>query len=159
APRPRSDASELGSRVRSLLGERGALFFGDIVAELGAFGPDVLTAIWELVWAGEVTNDTLAPLRSRLRAGTEKDRRPRPGALRLRRATPPGAEGRWSLLRARRTTAGPSETEQRAALVGALLRRYGVLTREAVQAEAIEGGFAAIYDVLRAMEDAGRVRR
>jgi ATP-dependent Lhr-like helicase len=41
----------------------------------------------------------------------------------------------------------------------ALLERHGVLTREAVATEGIEGGFSAVYPVLRAMEDAGRIRR
>src|SRR6185436_6070469 len=53
----------------------------------------------------------------------------------------------------------PTETERRAALTRVLLERHGVLTREAVHAEGIAGGFSAVYDVLRAMEDAGRVRR
>jgi ATP-dependent Lhr-like helicase len=54
---------------------------------------------------------------------------------------------------------GPSETERRTALARSLLERYGVVTREAVHAEGITGGFSAVYDVLKAMEEAGRVRR
>ena len=75
-----------------------------------------------------------------------------------RRAGPPGSEGRWSLVRRPRATA-PSETERRAALARALLDRHGIVTREAVHAEGIEGGFSAVYDVLKAMEETGRVRR
>jgi ATP-dependent Lhr-like helicase len=74
------------------------------------------------------------------------------------RGAVPGSEGRWS-LRKGRLGEPPSDTERRAALSRALLERYGVLTREAVQAEGILGGFSAVYDVLKAMEDAGRVRR
>ena len=40
-----------------------------------------------------------------------------------------------------------------------LLSRYGVLTREVAAAEGISGGFGAVYDVLKALEDAGRIRR
>jgi ATP-dependent Lhr-like helicase len=164
--------------VRALLASRGALFFSDLLAMTGAFQQDLLTAIWDLVWAGEVTNDTLAPLRSFLRGGAEETRSKR-AALRMRgfrsrRVGPPGSEGRWSLLphvRAQVFAAGdgatggpvgalgPSETERRAALARSLLERYGVVTREAVHAEGIAGGFSAVYDVLKAMEEAGRVRR
>jgi len=45
------------------------------------------------------------------------------------------------------------------ALARALLERYGVLVREAVAAEGIAGGFSAVYEVLKAMEDAGKARR
>src|SRR5262249_46587894 len=128
-----------------------------------AFPPEILAALWDLVWAGEVTNDTLAPLRGYLRgsAGEEKDRRERRGrsllGMRSRRAGPPGSEGRWSSAARARDT--PTETERRTALVRSLLERHGVLTREAVHAEEVPGGFSAVYDVLKAMEDAGKVRR
>jgi ATP-dependent Lhr-like helicase len=58
-----------------------------------------------------------------------------------------------------RGRATPSETERRAALARSLLERHGVLTREAVASEAIAGGFSAVYDVLKALEDRGQVRR
>jgi ATP-dependent Lhr-like helicase len=41
----------------------------------------------------------------------------------------------------------------------AMLDRHGVLTRGAVAAEQIVGGFSAVYPVLSAFEDAGRCRR
>ncbi|MGR8921993.1 MAG: Lhr family helicase, partial [Gammaproteobacteria bacterium] len=79
------------------------------------------------------------------------ERRGRSGRL-------PGSEGRWALIgRARWQT--PSATEQRTAVAGQLIERYGVVSREALGREAVAGGFAAVYPVLRAMEDAGRVRR
>jgi ATP-dependent Lhr-like helicase len=68
------------------------------------------------------------------------------------------SEGRWS-LRASRWAAPPSETERRAAQARALLERYGVVTREAAQAEIMCEGFASTYAVLKAMEESGRVRR
>jgi ATP-dependent Lhr-like helicase len=161
APPPRLAEGELAGAVRELLKGRGALFFSDMVATTGAFPPDLLSALWDLVWSGEVTNDTLAPLRSFLRqsrgskdAGKRTTFRGR--TFRSRRAGPPGSEGRWSLVN---RASAPKETERRTALTRALLERHGVLTREAVHAEGIEGGFSAIYDVLKAMEEAGRLRR
>jgi ATP-dependent helicase Lhr and Lhr-like helicase len=161
APPPRAVEGELAGRLRALFTQRGALFFSDLAAETGAFPRDLLAALWDLVWAGEVTNDTLAPLRGYLRgaSGEAKERRAslRRGAFRSRRVGPPGSEGRWSLVA--RGGRPPTETERRAALARTLLERHGVLTREAVGAEGVIGGFSAVYDVLKAMEDAGRVRR
>jgi len=159
-PRPLTAASEgpLAAEVRSLLAKRGALFFPDLAAETGAFAGDLVAVLWDLVWAGEISNDTLAPLRSLL-AGTapKGGRRARGRSFRSRRLGPPGSEGRWFLVPAPRTP--PSDTERRAALSRALLERHGVLTREAVAAEGIVGGFSTVYPVLKAMEEAGQVRR
>jgi ATP-dependent Lhr-like helicase len=119
----------------------------------------VLAALWDLVWAGEVTNDTLAPVRAAL-GGAARRRsprgRPRPG--RLARLGPPTAAGRWSLV-APLLEPAPSATEAVTARSRALLERYGVVTREAVLAEGAPGGFAAVYGVLKAMEETGAVRR
>ena len=71
---------------------------------------------------------------------------------------PPTAEGRWSLMTAR-AGAKVSATESATALAQQLLARYGVLTREVAAVENITGGFSAVYDVLKALEDAGRIRR
>jgi ATP-dependent Lhr-like helicase len=79
-------------------------------------------------------------------------------SFRSRRASPPSAEGRWSLV-ADRVVAAVSPTEWSTAVAQQLLSRYGVLTREVAGAEGIYGGFSAVYDVLKAMEDAGRIRR
>jgi ATP-dependent Lhr-like helicase len=109
------------------------------------------------VWAGEVTNDTLAPLRSVLGRKPRAPRaKTRPGAL--RRSGPPAAAGRWSLV-APLLEPAPSPTEISHARAVQLLDRYGVITREAVLAEGTPGGYAAVYGVLRAMEEAGTVRR
>ncbi|WP_437878807.1 DEAD/DEAH box helicase [Sorangium sp. So ce513] len=191
APPPGRAEGALAEGIRAALARRGALFFSDLSRETGAFGLDLLGALWDLVWAGEVTNDTLAPLRALGRearpSGRRREReRPAPGgrglsALRSRRIGPPGSEGRWSLLSppgaaasasvaaasapvaatgAPGSAAGaPGETERRAALARALLERHGVLTREAAAVEGLAGGFSAVYDVLRAMEEAGQARR
>ena len=79
-------------------------------------------------------------------------------AFRSRRMAPPTAEGRWSLM-TERMGANVSVTESATALAQQLLARYGVLTREVAAAEGIVGGFSAVYDVLKALEDAGRIRR
>jgi ATP-dependent Lhr-like helicase len=114
------------------------------------------------VWAGEVTNDTLEPLNSLIytpqRSESARDRLRSGRPLRNARARLPGSEGRWSLRKSRWSEAIP-ETERRAALARTLLERYGVVTREAAQAESIPGGFSSVYEVLKAMEDAARVRR
>jgi ATP-dependent Lhr-like helicase len=146
--------------IRNVLGRRGAVFFTDIVRDVGGFPVQVLDTLWEMVWAGEVTNDTIEPLRSRMRPTrrTEASRR----HVRVAREALPGSEGRWS-LRASRGSVRPGdpdyETERRMALTRALLDRYGVVTREAAHAEAVAGGFAVVYDVLKALENQGRVRR
>jgi ATP-dependent helicase Lhr and Lhr-like helicase len=143
--------SPLAEKIRTVLAQRGAVFFFDLAKAVEAFPPDVLEALWELVWAGEVTNDTLTPLRSRARGG-EPDRK---RGLRTSRVLP-GSEGRWTLLPYAEAL---SSTKRQTSLVQTLLARHGVLVREALKAEDIQGGFSAVYEVLRAMEDAGRVRR
>jgi ATP-dependent Lhr-like helicase len=70
----------------------------------------------------------------------------------------PGSEGRWTLFE-RASWATPSPEEARTAQVQQLLERYGILVKEALAREGVSGGFAAIYPVLKAMEEAGRLRR
>jgi len=147
--------------IRGRLAERGASFWPDLVAAAGtAEEASLLAALWDLVWAGEVTNDTLAPLRAFL-AGTASRRtraaaRPRPGAI--RRSGPPAGAGRWSLV-ASLLHPEPSATERAIARAGQLLDRHGVVTREAALAEDVPGGFAGVYPVLKTMEESGTVRR
>jgi len=158
APPPRKAPGELCDKLRAELRKRGASFFGDLASASGAFPADLLKALWDMVWAGEVTNDTLAPLRSYMR-GEPKDsgrRVPHFGTpFRSRRVGPPGSEGRWSLL----PEVSGTPTERAAALAQTMLARHGVLTREALHAEDVAGGFSAVYPVLKAMEEAGRARR
>jgi ATP-dependent Lhr-like helicase len=183
------------SAVLEVLGGGGAMFFrmlsdrvaGLLAQELPAGEqpnpalPDdseVAAAIWDLVWAGLLTNDTLAPLRvaldgpkRRAAAPARPVPRPRPGRrysfgrpAMPTRTGPPTVSGRWSLLPGRGVLAaadrGQDDQTMRAhALALTLLERHGVLTRGAVAAERITGGFAAVYPVLRAMEEAGQCRR
>ena len=148
---------ELAEKVRVFLGQRGAVFYADLLSHTRAFGQELLRVLWDMVWAGELTNDTLVPFRSLLRSAEGRDRRNaiRGRAFRSRRSVPAGSEGRWSLL----PQPVGSATERMHALTRVLLERHGVLTREMVHAEGISGGFSAVYDVLKAMEETGRVRR
>jgi ATP-dependent Lhr-like helicase len=159
--------SDLHDRLRAHLAGAGASFWPDLLAAAAdddGHAPDdttVLAALWDLVWSGEVTNDSLAALRSHLASRPRSQGgRPRPG--RLSRLGPPAAAGRWSLVAALRRPP-PAPTETLAARAEQLLERHGVLTREAVRAEGVSsgfgGGFAAVYPHLRALEETGRVRR
>ena len=150
---------EIHERLRAHLKRRGACFYRELFTASGGRGDrEVLDALWDLVWAGEVTNDTFAPLRALRWKRPAKDHRPRPG--RLTALGPPEAAGRWSLVDdAGEADAGTTRTERIHAQALVLLERYGVLTRDAVAGEALDGGFSAVYPVLRALEEAGRIRR
>ncbi|TKV58511.1 DEAD/DEAH box helicase [Nakamurella flava] len=139
---------------------------------------EIADALWDLVFAGLITSDTLAPLRARLSGGrtTHKTQRAAPrarqrGASGLsllaagrggraaaaprRAVTPPSVAGRWSML-------PPAETDvtiRTAAAAEVLLDRHGIVTRGAVVAEGVPGGFAGVYRVLAALEETGRIRR
>ena len=165
APRPNIDdapTGEIHDAIRDRLLRAGASFWPDLVAATGnADEAVVLAALWDLVWAGEVTNDTFAPLRAGRRtpvrrAAAGSRARPRPG--RLRALGPPAGAGRWSLVVPLLDPA-PSPTEVAHASALQMLERSGVVTREGVRSEGATGGFAGVYPVLRALEESGRARR
>jgi ATP-dependent helicase Lhr and Lhr-like helicase len=155
----------------------GALFFRQLadrtaamLLDGGAATPDdadVVAALWDLVWAGLVTNDTLAPLRALVsgRGAAHKPRRstPRGRYARLRgtrpampsRTGPPTVAGRWSLVVERES----DPTRRAHARAEAFLERHGVLTRGALDTERVSGGFSAVYRVLRAQEESGQIVR
>ena len=146
--------SELHEKIRAHLGARGASFFRDLYNACGGGDEDVmLDALWDLVWSGEVTNDTFAPLRLLGPLARRPARKPR-----LPRLIQPRATGRWSLV-SDLIGSGANATERLHSEAGVLLQRHGVLTREAVVGEGWPGGFASLYPVLRAMEESGRIRR
>ena len=159
----------LHDALRAQLVEGGASFWADLVAAVAAADlpyddESVLAALWDLVWAGEVTNDTFAALRARVAGGTStrasgaRSRRPGANVRRLTRVGPPSAAGRWSSTAPLRSpTATP--TEAATAQAFQLLERYGVLSREMALAEGITGGFAGVYPVLKVLEERGQVRR
>nr|WP_309227169.1 ATP-dependent helicase [Micromonospora thermarum] len=155
----------LHDAVLDALGDGQALFFRSLSDRVGSTDDAALTAaIWDLVWAGHLTNDTLAPLRAVLGGGGAHRSRPaaprtryrRPGRVALpTRSGPPTVAGRWSRLPERDT----DPTRRAAALADVLLERHGVVTRGAVVAEQVSGGFAAVYPVLSALEERGAARR
>ncbi len=146
--------------VLDVLRQRGASFFGPLHDAVGGGYPgETVAALWALVWLGLVTNDSFQALRSYLRPPARaRAERPTGRPFRSRRESPPSSEGRWAALRTPGTRV-PPPTERAAALADQLLARYGILTRDAATLESVPGGFSAIYPVLRALEDAGRVRR
>ncbi|WP_344414956.1 ATP-dependent helicase [Amycolatopsis minnesotensis] len=151
----------------------GALFFRQLVDRVSALvetAPDdgaVVAALWDLVWAGVVTGDTLGPVRAQVsgKGATHKPRRsaPRGRYARMRagrtampsRTGPPTVAGRWALTPAREA----DPTRRTHARTEAFLERHGVLTRGALDTERVTGGFSGIYKVLRGMEDSGQVVR
>jgi ATP-dependent Lhr-like helicase len=144
--------------IRAHLQRRGASFFPQLRAAIPEARSDaeLLDALWDLVWAGEITNDTFAAVRALSLPRSRSKAAPRPG--RLVGLGPPRAAGRWSLV-ADLVGEERSPTERGHALATALLERHGVVTREAVTAEGVAGGYASVYPVLRAMEESGRARR
>ena len=160
APRLVSESADtpdgdLHLRLREHLKARGASFFRDLYNACGGGDEEtILDALWDLVWSGEVTNDTFAPLRLLGPAARRSPHRPR-----LPRLTQPRASGRWSLVADLVGGGVAAPTERLHSEAGVLLQRYGVLTRETVVTEGWPGGFSALYPVLRAMEESGRIRR
>ncbi|MGX7679916.1 DNA glycosylase AlkZ-like family protein [Jatrophihabitans sp. DSM 45814] len=176
---PISDAefSPLHKAILECLDGDQALFARSIFDRVTASGAepinqsDLGSAIWDLVWAGALTNDTFAPIRMRLGAGRgTHSRRPSPPRARYGRPTRgaltaaahathsanlPALPGRWS----RPPPPASGNTQNALVHTEVLLDRYGVLTRGSVAAEGVVGGFSAVYPVLRQAEETGRYRR
>jgi ATP-dependent Lhr-like helicase len=169
----RAGASPPAGPQHDLLRERlaqGPAFFTDLLAEIDASAEALREALWDLVWAGEVTNDAWAPLRApRLSLARSQAAAGRPSGSarsrfggRRRGGAQAQVQGRWSLTEAvfRRACEGPSgAVERRRALAELLLERYGIVTREQVLAEGVKGGFAMLYDTFANLETLGVCRR
>jgi ATP-dependent helicase Lhr and Lhr-like helicase len=150
APAPEGDEHD---RIRAAL-RSSAEFWFDLLASTGLEPEQALPALWDLVWAGEVTNDAWQPLRAGRRYGVPRpERRPRRFA-RTRATAVTATQGRWSL--ADRLFAGE---EDRRALAELLLERQGIVTRDGVRGEGIAGGYGAVYGELKALETLGLCRR
>jgi ATP-dependent Lhr-like helicase len=160
------DPTPLHEQLLTALDGGGAYFFRRLADAVGATDDRATAqALWDLVWAGRISNDTLAPLRALVSGGgaAHRTRRAPPrtrSAMRPRaqlpsQSGPPAMAGRWSLLPALE----PDPTRRAQAAAEALLERHGVVTRGAVAAERVSGGFAAVYKVLSAFEESGRCRR
>jgi ATP-dependent Lhr-like helicase len=165
APTPPPEIEGRASDIVEYLREHGASFFTAIHQGIGGgFPAETVDALWDLVWKGVVTNDTPHALRAYVRPEEKRGRRGRGAPFRSRRLVPPTAEGRWSLVDAMEPATelkagSKNATQWGAAMAQQLLARHGIVTRETVAAEAVAGGFSAIYEVLKAMEEAGRIRR
>ncbi|MEU2956569.1 ATP-dependent helicase [Streptomyces xanthochromogenes] len=175
APHP-LELTALHESVLAALAPGYGLFFRQLAEQVratthpDATEPQLADAVWDLAWSGRLTNDTLAPLRALLGSGrtagstAHRAKRPVPrgrygtltaAARPATRSGPPTVSGRWSLLAPREV----DPTHRAHALARSLLDRHGVVTRGAVQAEGVEGGFSATYRILAAFEDSGQARR
>ncbi|HTL38539.1 MAG TPA: DEAD/DEAH box helicase, partial [Kofleriaceae bacterium] len=154
-PQPIPNHSPLHDAIIGHLRASGASFLVAIEsvvrASSGSLGPGVadrtaiIAAMWDLVWAGIITNDTFAPLRS-LAAPTAR-----------RMSAHASFGGRWSLVES--LGPAPTATARAHTQATALLERWGIASRIGAKADELPGGFSTIGDVMRAMEDAGTVRR
>ncbi len=167
------DLTERHHQILEVLSAGGGYFFRQLSDTIGSTDDGALvTALWDLAWAGYLTNDTIAPLRALSSGrGAHRPRRSTPrgrigGRSGISRAAlgrpamptrsgPPTVAGRWSSTPDRETDL----TRRAHAAAEALLERHGVVTRGAVVSERTPGGFAAVYKVLAAFEESGRCRR
>jgi len=151
APRPEGEAHDT---IREVLA-RSAEFWHDLVAATELEPEIALPALWDLVWAGEVTNDAWTPLRAGRRYQAPRAPRGRPRRFsRQRSAGITATQGRWSLT----DRLFPERPDPRA-LAELLLERQGIVTRDGVRGEGIPGGYGAVYGELRALETLGVCRR
>ncbi|MDP1915163.1 MAG: DEAD/DEAH box helicase [Myxococcales bacterium] len=144
------------------LSKQGALFFSSLHQSVGGgFAPELVQALWSLTWKGLLTNDSFFPLRELVRQQAQPKRRAglEMRAFRSRRAVPVQADGRWSLVQRRAGLEPVTDTQWATRLAHQWLSRYGLVTREIAAVENTPGGFSGLYDVFKALEDGGKVRR
>ncbi|MFP5297657.1 MAG: helicase-related protein, partial [Actinomycetota bacterium] len=144
--------------VLDALRSGGAMFFRQLASAVGSMDDDdLLETLWDLVWSGHVTNDTLTPLRAIMSGRSTTRRQPRRGrGPRMpSRVGPPGGAGRWSLTVEREA----DPTKRMLVRAEQMLTRHGIVTPGSVTAERIDGGFAAVYPVMKALEERGVCRR
>ncbi|QCR18467.1 ATP-dependent helicase [Agrococcus sp. SGAir0287] len=161
APTEAPDAA--GQAVLDALGAGGGWFFRQLQQTLDVPDSELTATLWQLVWSGHVTNDTLGALRVRTGSSARRTRQPTRtrayrGRMRPRGTTQsaaPEVGGRWTLT----PSPDPDATVRRLANAEQLLERHGIVTRGAVQSEQVPGGFAAAYRVLTQLEEAGQTRR
>jgi ATP-dependent Lhr-like helicase len=153
-PEPHPDTRD-HLAILEALDNRGASFFRDIYEATGGGDPEeTLDRLWDLVWSGHVTNDTLEPVRAFIAARRGRSS----GRPSISSRFPAHAGGRWSLT-TQLTHEAPGDTERAAAWANLLLDRHGLVTRTTVLAEAYPGGFSALYPVYAHLEETGRIRR
>jgi ATP-dependent Lhr-like helicase len=148
---------EVHDAIRARL-EGSPSFWLDLVADLEFDSEELHTALWDLVWAGEVTNDAFAPLRARRLSAVPQRRR---GSRRFSTRRTPSSEaivGRWSLSETLFRSA-PAAGPRLRAQAELMLERYGIVTRETVLAEGVPGGLSTLYGELSNLEMLGTARR
>jgi ATP-dependent helicase Lhr and Lhr-like helicase len=165
--------SEKAEKILEVLRKQGASFFAGIHNALGGGYPgEVREALWQLVWAGKITNDTFFPLRDLLRPSDPKQEREHrreiaqgpPGSpeylrqLRSRKSIGGPAHGRWSLVAAHQSQP-IGVTQWSANTAQQLLTRHGIVMRETAIAENIPRGYNTIYPALKTLEESGIIRR
>ena len=151
-------AGRHGSRPRSATCSPAAPSSGSTSSTAtGLEAEQALPALWDLVWAGEVTNDAWTPLRAAAATASRRPSAARAASRAAARAESTATQGRWSLTE--RLFAGPSRRSDRRALAELLLERQGIVTRDGVRAEGIPGGYGAVYGELKALETLGLCRR
>ena len=144
------------AQIVSHLSKHGASFFNQLHDAIGGgFPQETVDAIWDLVWKGLLTNDTLHALRAYSAPPERARRHSRGSTFRSRRLVPQSAEGRWTPV----PTPAGSATAWATAMAHQLLTRHGVVTRDVTAIEQLPGGFSALYPVLRRLEETGRIRR
>jgi ATP-dependent Lhr-like helicase len=153
-----SPSGEAHDAIRDLL-ERRPCFWVDLVSELDLDTEELHAALWDLAWAGEVTNDAFAPLRARRLSAVQRARPSRGRRFATRRGgTGQAVQGRWSLT-APLFEDAPSAGPRLRAQAELMLERYGIVTREMVLAEGVPGGFTTLYGELSNLEMLGTARR
>jgi ATP-dependent Lhr-like helicase len=158
-------AAALAAAIRARL-RQGACFYADLLVDLPRVDGEMLRRVlWDLVWAGEVTNDAFAPLRSppdtssRARVGSPTGPSARHRFARRRTGLSPQVQGRWSLSEALLALPSGETPARRRAWAELLLERHGIVTRELLRAEGIPGGMADHYEAFSDLETLGRARR
>jgi ATP-dependent Lhr-like helicase len=165
---PRGSAAVADQPGHAAVRERlaaGACFFTDLLVDVPLSPEEIQEALWDLVWAGEVTNDAFAPLRAprlALAKAARSAKNARPGRFASRRRGTGAAaqvQGRWSLTAPLFGGEVADPAARRRARAELMLERYGILTREQVLAEGVPGGFSAVYPELVQLETLGIARR
>jgi ATP-dependent helicase Lhr and Lhr-like helicase len=145
---------ESHAAIRAALLGGGAMFWSELLDTTGLDAADALAALWDLVWAGEATNDSWMPLRASRRYDVPRLERPGRRFSRVRARGPSPTQGRWSLS----SSLFAGQTDRRA-LAELLLERHGIVTRDGVRGEGVRGGYGAVYPELRVLETLAVCRR
>jgi ATP-dependent Lhr-like helicase len=141
--------SDSARQVLEFLRHRGASFFADIVRGTGKLKAEVETALWELVAAGIITADGFDNLRSLI------DPKRRAGQGSGRSARPRHSSGRWALLYTDQNVERNRVVE---ATCWMLLKRYGVVFRDALARETNLPKWRELQMAFRRLEDRGEIR-